>query len=369
MAGRVLLLSAPLGSGHLQAAKAIARACKELDPGCTVHVADLRGLLMRLVAAGYTALLSRAPSAYRGLYNAPVTRHTRALVRTPLLPAVRREVLRLKPTAIIATHPFPGLAAAHLRRQGRLDATVAMAVTDFVPHPLWVHPGADRYFTAPGEAPARLAALGVPADCISATGIPVRPEFMEAARTGALRSAGRHRHILVMGGGLGLGPLVEAVRSLAALPHPQLRVTVVCGTNEELRLEMTDLFGTDHRIRILGHTDGVHRLLAGADLLVTKPGGLSCSEAMACGLPMLLLQPLPGHEEENAAYLTRTGAAQVVDKVWVGRTAARLLLAEPEQLARMREASRLAGRPQAARQIANEIFMVSTQNRHAGATD
>jgi processive 1,2-diacylglycerol beta-glucosyltransferase len=159
-----------------------------------------------------------------------------------------------------------------------------------------------------------------------------------------------------MGGGLGLGPIVEALRSLAVLPHPNLQIIAVCGSNQQLQAELMDLFGDDPRFTIVGYTQLIPQLMAQADLLVSKPGGMTASEALACYLPMLLLPPLPGQEEENAAYLTAAHAAIRVTDTQVGTTAADLLFTSPEKLVRMREAARLLGRPDAVRLIASELL-------------
>lgn len=372
MGRRILLLSAPFGSGHLQAAHAVAQACEQLCPGAAAESVELDSPLLRGAARGYMTLLKRAPGVFRRLYHAPVGAGTRRIIRTALMGPVRREIARLQPDAVVATHPFPVAAAAHLRGSGELTAPVHVVLTDFAPHPLWIHAGIDRYFVASVEAARRLQVLGVNPERISATGIPIQMAFSGAAVQGVSTGGGGdlqgRGRVLVMGGGLGLGPIVEAVRSLAMLPERNLAITVVCGRNEPLRQELADLFGHDDRVAVLGFTDQVPALMMAADLLVTKPGGISCSEALACGLPMLLLAPLPGHEEENAEYLVRTGAARVVDDGLTGRAAAAVLFGRAERLARLREAALTAGRGQAAAMVANEIFIFPEPNRHMGTT-
>jgi processive 1,2-diacylglycerol beta-glucosyltransferase len=159
-----------------------------------------------------------------------------------------------------------------------------------------------------------------------------------------------------MGGGLGLGPITEAVSALATVPNPNLKVTVVCGRNEPLRSELATLLAGDPRVQLLGETDRVSELMREADLLVSKPGGITCCEALASGLPILLLAPLPGQEEENVEALLLTGAAQVARAEDVGQIAAHLLWQEPARLKAMRNAALVAGRPSAARTIATTLL-------------
>lgn len=322
-----------------------------MAPQCQTKVVDVNDLILEGVSSGYLSLTRYVPSAYRRLYHTSVKGTARKLVRTVFHRPVWEAIESFQPTAIIATHPFPGAVAAHLRRSGRLPAVVGMAVTDFCPHPFWVEPGVDRYFVPSEAAAQRLLSLGVDPIAIRVTGIPIRPEFEPR------RPAGREvRRVLVMGGSLGLGPIVEAVRSLTTLPQRHLAVTVVAGTNEHLAEQLRNLCAGDGRFEILGFTDQIPRLMAESDLLITKPGGVTCAEALACGLPMLLLSPLPGHEEENAVYLVGTGAAAAVAEGAVGRQAAALLFDRPDRLERMKEAARMAGRPQAALNIAREML-------------
>ncbi|HYG60325.1 MAG TPA: glycosyltransferase, partial [Symbiobacteriaceae bacterium] len=140
------------------------------------------------------------------------------------------------------------------------------------------------------------------------------------------------------------------------------------GRNHDLHVSLIDLVGSDPRFTIFGFTRRIPALMARADILITKPGGITCSEAMAARLPMLLLEPLPGHEEDNAAYLTRTGAACLIHAGSAGSAVTNLLVQEPVRLAAMREAAASAGRPRAAEAIANQIFTLSKANRHHSAT-
>lgn len=379
MTGRILLLSADFGSGHLQAALAVAQAVQALDRDVVVRAVNVEGRVANLFSAGYTALLSRAPSAWRSLYRAPVISPLRRLIRTAYGGAVRREVRAWQPTAVVATHPFPGAAAAAMRRNGELSAPLITVLTDFAPHGLWVNEGVDRYMVASAEAGAGLQRLGVCPARILVTGIPIRPEFVLPAAASRQREA----RVLVMGGGLGLGPITEAVGSLiglpgtslpgtalpgTALPENALQITVVCGQNDRLQQELIERFGHDPRVLILGFTRRVAQLMAEADLLVTKPGGITASEALAVGLPMLLLPPLPGHEEENAAALCRTGGAHLVEPAQTGPAAANLLHTDRATLDRMRASCRQAGRPDSAQAIANQIFTCASPDRLAGAT-
>lgn len=363
MAARVLILTAPFGSGHRRAAEAIAQACTVQDPSAAVDLIDLRTPMLDLAGAAYLRLVATVPSAYRSLYHASIGQAARRGIRIALDRSVERAIRGFNPTVIVATHPFPAAAAAHMRVQGKLSAPVSVVPTDFLPHPLWIHDGVDRYFVAAPQAMRRMQVLGVAPGLTEVTGIPIGRDF-----TAGGASNGPVRRVLLMGGGLGLGPMIEAARSLAQTREHRLRVTVACGDNHQLFQEMIDLFGLDTRFEFYGYTDRVPQLMARSDLLITKPGGLTCSEALTSSLPMLLLTPLPGQEEENAAYLVTTGAAEATDTQWIGRSATDLLFVDPQRLTWMREQARRAGYPAAADTIANAIFTLSEPNLHRSAT-
>ncbi|MFZ5826257.1 MAG: MGDG synthase family glycosyltransferase [Bacillota bacterium] len=369
MSRRVLLLSADFGSGHLAAAKAIAALCRAIDPACEAEPVQVKSPVINLFSRAYLWLIEHFPALYRRLYHMEVGWPLRAFVRLVLGRLVKQEIDRFQPDLIVGTHPFPAGVAAHLRNTGRLRVPVVMALTDFLPHGFWVCDGVDRYCVSSEVAREALCHMGVDRSRIAVTGVAIRPEFAEASRLAAARPADDpQRRVLVMGGGLGLGPIVEAVSALAALPQPQLQVTVICGTNQALESQLQDRFGADSRISVVGFTDQVAEHMAQSDLLVTKPGGITCSEAMALALPMLLLSPLPGHEEENGSFLVQTGAAAITSEQRVGDEAARLLFGHPEQLATMKEKARSAGRPRSAEAIANELFCHSSQDPQLHAT-
>lgn len=370
MPTRVLLLSAEFGSGHQAAAEAIAQACRTLSADCEAVVVQSRSPLLGLVVRAYLWQIRHTPGLYRRLYRLPPGRPLRWLVIRVLSGPVRRALEAHRPDVVVGTHPFPAGAALHLMRTSqRRQVPVVMALTDFAPHGFWIWPGVARYCAASPEAAGELVRRGAESGAVMATGIPVRTALLESARrgdpapAGAAGSASPLRRVLVIGGGLGLGPIAKAVDALLGLPRRELRVTVVCGRNEALLAQIGRRHGDDPRLTALGFTQDVHRHMAAADLLVTKPGGITCAEALALGVPMLLIDPLPGHEEENAAYLASTGAARVVGAAHLAEAAEELLFRRPERLRDMAAAARQAGSPAAALTIAAEVLALADAPR------
>jgi processive 1,2-diacylglycerol beta-glucosyltransferase len=228
-------------------------------------------------------------------------------------------------------------------------------VTDFDVHALWVHPGVDHYCVASDEVAFRLADRGVPAEKIHVTGIPVMPQFTapleRAICARELGLAADKFTVLMMAGGAGVGGLDELAARLLQLPH-DLQLVALAGRNAEL-LERLQALAARHPGKLfpLGFTTTVERVMTAADLVVTKPGGLSVSECLAQRKPMLLVSPIPGQEERNADYLLEAGAAiKAVDGATLSFKLGRLL-AQPQRLHAMSEAAHRIGTPRAARDV------------------
>ncbi len=367
---RILILSASAGAGHLRAAEAVEAACRDIDPGAEVRHVDTLGLtpapFRRLYGKGYLDFVNRAPELVGLLYD-----RTNRPPRSGAADALRRAVQGLNtwpivrfvrdfaPDVVCHTHFLPAEIVAHERKRKRLDVPHAVVVTDFDVHRFWLCPGAERYFVAREENRVHLQALGEPADRVRVTGIPIHPAFARPLDRAALRrkhglTEGRSV-LLVLGGGFGVGPVEGLLRTLLAA-GTGAHMVVVAGRNESLRRRLERMAaGAGDEVRILGFTTEMHEWMALADLAVSKPGGLTTSEALALGLPLVVAHAIPGQETRNATMLYEEGAAVSGENPHtLGFRVARLL-ASPGRLAAMREAARRRGRPGAAAEVAVEL--------------
>jgi len=370
---RVAMLHATAGSGHRSAAQALAVAIAAECPGAAVREVDTLVFASRLYrstyAASYNAMAARVPRLWGALYHswalAPVNRGT-APVRLTLDRLNLRRLVRVaereSPDAIVCTHFLPVEVLSPRRGRGQLRVPLFCVITDFTAHPFWAFPHVDRYFVASGEVADELAGHGVPRGRIEVTGIPVDPRFActigrEAARARFGLDAERPV-VLVMGGGRGVGPLADMAERVSRL-HARPEVMVVCGANEGLREKIASLPGARSQpplIHALGFTREVDVLLEASDLLVGKAGGLTCSEALIKGVPMVIFRPTPGQEVRNAGYLKKHGAALHADSVDEVEAMVGLWLGDPEELRRRHEAARAIARPQAAETIARRVL-------------
>lgn len=368
---RIAILHATAGAGHKRAAQALAAAIAAQAPGATVQEADTLVFASRFYrgtyASSYNTMAARAPRLWGALYHswesAPVNKGATpvrlALDRANLRRLVR-VVERERPDAIVCTHFLPAEALSPVRGRGRVQIPLYVVITDFTAHPIWALPHVDRYFVASEKVAAQLARHGVPEAHIEVSGIPIDPRFAETIGRDAARARmgidPRRPAVLVMGGGAGVGPLAELAGTLARLAlRPQ--VVVVCGTNWRLlaQIEATPE-ARDGRIRPMGFTQDVDALLEACDVVVSKAGGLTCSEALAKRTPMVVFRPTPGQEVRNAEYLESAGAAVHADNVAEVAESVGRWLADRDAHARAREAAARIAHPRAAEEIAARVL-------------
>ena len=355
---------ATYGNGHVQAARALAEAARALAPERRLYSLDFFELVNPVLNAAarmaYLYSVRRAPRLWREFY-----------VRTGRIPpdsflqqrlyhlgigSIRRVLEAARPSVVVSTHPTPGGVVAQLRREGLLpDALAVTVVTDYVLHSQWVHPATDLYLVACPEVAAELAERGIPPERVRVTGIPIRPAFAEPVDRDAARARMGVRPgqclVVVLTGAFGMmRGAREACRRLAWLARP-VELVVVCGHDHRLREVLSqELQEAPNPARVLGFVDEVRDLMAAADVLITKAGGLTVSEALAAGVPMVIFAPIPGQEEGNAAYLEQRGAARVARSPEELADQVEHLVTHPDVRAELARRARALGRPDSALQ-------------------
>jgi processive 1,2-diacylglycerol beta-glucosyltransferase len=362
---RVLILSVSAGTGHLRAAEAIELALRERVPGADVRNVDVLDLSLppfrRCYGGMYLDFVDRAPAVlgyfYR-LMDRPDHPEPSAWdrLRLPLERISLRPLVNLLLHGgwglVISTHFLPAEIVASLRREGRLHVPHVTVTTDFETHRLWVNQPCEHYFTATEEAAVYLERFGVPPGGASAVGIPIHPAFNRPLDRDACRARhglpGDRPVVLQLAGGHGCGRTHEVFRALLDVEVP-LDLVVVTGRNpkRKAKLEATPA-PARHRVRVLGYTDHIHELMTAADLVVSKPGGLTTSELLAVGAAIVMVDPIPGQEDRNSDYLLENGAAVKVNHSPTLAYKVTSLLRDPDHLARLRANARSLARPRAA---------------------
>jgi len=370
---RLLIATVTAGGGHLAAAAALDEAWRALRPSDVVDRVDIGKFFSpihrKIVSDGYVNLVNHAPELWGMMFAktdkpkmARALNRVRAIFPSSSRVKLGRYLKQFKPDAVLCTHYFPLETLNHLRRKrGGLRPMAVSVVTDFEAHALWMDPCVDLYCVAAEETKARLVARGAVAENVVVTGIPISAKFSAKLNPKAVRKGLGLRDdlpvLLVPSGGFGMGPVGEILAELDKLEHP-FQTVVVTGRNEELRRELAAQ-DRKHPTHVLGFASNMHELMAVADLLITKPGGLTSSEAMAMGKPLVILNPIPGQEAANSDFLLEHGAAAKVNRVEdLPYRIAQLL--GSRKLAEMARAAKALGRPDAACEVCREVV------RHAG---
>ena len=365
---RVLIATVTAGAGHLQAAAALEEVWHTTRPHDSVEKVDLLSFVSRLhkkvYAEGYVKLVEHAPDlwgmVFRQTDNAGLVRKLTRLRRgwaKVTNPRFVKHLRRFKPDVVICTHYLPVEVLGALEgKRADFDPLVVCVVTDFEAHALWMDQAVDLYCVAAEETKARLLARGAKAEHVMVTGIPIAQKFSSRPDARAVRKTLGLRDdlptLLVLSGGFGMGPVAEILGALDQV-EAAFQTLVVAGRNEELR---RDLAARDHchPTRVLGFVTNMHELMAVADLIITKPGGLTSSEALALGKPLFILNPIPGQEAANSDFLLERGAAAKVNRVDDLAFRIAQLLGSPK-LKEMARAAKALGRPAAAAEICRGV--------------
>jgi processive 1,2-diacylglycerol beta-glucosyltransferase len=315
----------------------------------------------------YIKLVNKAPTLWGYLYHHTNEAHSDSLMeqlRRKLermnARALRKAISDFKPDAIVCTHFLPAEMLSRLLRKDLLHCPVWVQVTDFDLHRLWVHEGMAGYFAANDEVAFRMRAQGIDSSHIHITGIPIMPAFGQTlSRADCAQDFGldpQRTTFLLMGGGAGLGSLDVVAERLLAL-EGNFQLIVLAGKNAQA-LQALQQLAQCYPGRLLpqGFTNQVERLMACVDLVITKPGGLTTSECLAMGLPMIVNSPMPGQEERNADFLLEQGVAlKAFDDVSL-EYRIQYLLDHPAKLADMRYKARALGHPDAALKVLQTVL-------------
>ena len=360
----VMVLSAAAGAGHVRSAEALVSAFR-LHGIPARHVEVLKHtnpLFRRVYSDLYVELVNRQPQLLGYLYHAldrPWQLEKRRLTldrlnTRPLVKLLQRET----PSLAICTHFLPAEILVYLRKRKLLHVPVGVVVTDFDAHALWLFRDVDWYFVACEETKVHLAALGIPSETIHVTGIPIDSAFAVTTPKRETRlQLGlelERTTILVSAGGFGMGPVESLVRALHAVRRP-VQLVVVCGRNAALERRLNGLQGAVHPMRVLGYTTEMDRWMSAADLLVGKAGGLTSSEALARGLVLVIVNPIPGQEERNSDHFLEEGAAIRCNNLPALGWKIDALLGDEARFARMQQAVMRLARPRAASDIVSIV--------------
>ncbi len=373
---RLVILSASSGSGHTRAGEALAAAAAQVPGISSVRHIDVleyaSTLLGDLYADLYKQMVSKTPSLWGWWYDksdAPWKgEHLRVAMERSQMRPLMDCLLAEAPDLTICTHFLASDIVSYMLQQEQIATRHAVVVTDLHVHAMWLCHQFERYFVATDESSYYLRQIGFPDDRITVTGIPIHPAFSQPMDREALRAQydidPAVPVVLLSAGTFGMESSLVAVRALMHMQQPA-QIVAVCGKNAELLAEVvraTEAAPAHLKFRAVPYTADMHEWMAISTLFIGKPGGLTLSEALASALPMILLNPIPGQEEINAASMLEEGVAVSPTDVVTLPYKVDLLLREPQRLAAMRERMKSLAQPRAAYTILETLLGVQPTN-------
>jgi processive 1,2-diacylglycerol beta-glucosyltransferase len=372
---RLLILSASYGEGHQQAAVAVRDALASVSPHTDVQIVDymksVHPKLDSFVRYCYLKSVRFAPALYGWFYKGTSQIPPSSLIQRQLnslgIDEMEETLRRFDPDVVFSTFPTPAGVISYLKQQGRTSVPSATVITDHAVHSQWIHPLTDTYYVGSDHVRNGLLARGTPAQSVEVTGIPVRPAFLQEFDKDALRKKYNLNPewptLLVMGGGYGvMGDISQICEELFTYPRP-IQVIVVTGRNERMKAQLEEILPqATNPVWVHGFVSEIYELMAVSDLMLTKAGGLTISEALALQLPMLLYRPIPGQEVQNAKFLVRSGVATIArNRRQVSEHLYDLLVSNPQKRAFMQHRALRVRKLHAAEEIAESLVHLASQ--------
>lgn len=369
---KILIMSDSTGEGHNSCAKAIKEYFALQGADCTT-VDSLRFIshaVSTAVSMGFTAMYRHLPALFRNAYTYmeghPGMFHDRSAVYRLLTLGTERLWRYIQANhydGIICVHMFPALMVTHVKKVYDLTIPTCFVATDYTCSPLVKDSHLDRYFIPHTSLAWDFACDNIPPEHIVGSGIPVRQMFYQSIPKAEAKEKNavppHQKHLVMMGGSMGCGPMLSLTNRLTALPQA-CHLTVVCGTNQSLQRQLLRKFSGQKNIHIRGYVRDMATLMDSADLYLTKPGGIGVTEAALKDLPMVFINAVAGCEEYNRLYYTRNGGAKTAASL---EELARLcldLLADDAKRCRMEQQLQTLPKDNAS-QVIYDYFRAATQ--------
>ena len=352
---KVIIFYASYGGGHLNAAKSIQECITNNYKDINVELIDcmkyVNITIEKITTAAYREMAKKAPWAWGRIYAdsqkgplAHISSRSNKIMAIKLLKLLREK----NPDLIISTHPFGSQMCSYLKRKQKITSKIATIMTDFAPHDQWLVGSeyTDYYFVAHNKMKQYLISKNIDENKIFDTGIPVSNRFLLNYNKNDILSelnfTPNKKTVLFFGGGefgLGKTKTVEIFECFVKL-FPDIQIIAVAGKNEKMKTAFSKIVEQEKRndsIRVLEFTNKVPEFMSVSDLVVTKPGGLTTSESLASKLPMVIINPIPGQEEENAQFLEENGIAIWIKKYDNPYEKLQNLFSDPKLLPTMKE--------------------------------
>jgi len=381
---KVLIISASFGSGHVKAAEAVMKALLIRDP--TVKVESIDALdysdivLKKVLPSLYLNIVNKFPWFWGYIYDrynysqeeikelgVKINEEIKYVIGKSNAAPLVEHIKAFNPQIVVCTHFFPMKIISELKSAGMLNCYLMVNVTDYEIHHYWISPNVDFYTVASEEMKFQLQKRGVSEKRIKVAGISIDPIFSEQFDKEKIRQKffleKSLSAILVLGGAAGKSPFLEIIESLEDVKGT-VQILAVAGNNKKLAQKLeVEKAKFKNKITVFGFVENMHELMRVSDILITKAGGLTVSEALSVDLPMLIVSPYPGQEQANADFLIESGAAKVVTNIDLIGYKVNKILSNQEELSRMRLNCHKIAKPRAAKEVVDIIFSYLNHER------
>lgn len=355
-------------SGHRQATIAIQKSLRQLDTNLDIPAVNGFGytypLLEKIVNQAYMSVIKTTPLVWDYIYDNPQVVKKSQSIKKFLHKTSDKKLdklfLRHKPKAVVCTQAFPCGMVAEYKKNNNLKTLLVGVLTDFSPHSFWINEGVDYYIVPSLEAKDRFIKKGVDPDMIKVYGIPIQAKFAKQLDKQPIADAlGLDLNIpilLIMGGGQGLGPIKDTVKSLCKM-ETDAQMIVIAGTNTKIIAGLNRITKkAKKKIIVIEYAKNVDELMEISTMIITKPGGMTTAESLSKGLPMVIVDPIPGQEMRNTDFLIKKGVGIRIDKTSDIGEEVEVLLRSPERIDAMIKAAYENGKPHAALDVSRLIL-------------
>lgn len=346
----ILILSASTGGGHMRASRAIESYMNENYKSANVKIIDsllyINPILNKTVTSGYISLATRTPKIYGKIYEltnkedrwSSFVSRLNNLFANKLLPLIEE----FEPDVIITTHPFPTEMVSILKSKELVNIPLVCIMTDYAPHKTWVNPKVDAYIVSNDDMVNEMIKIGVKEEIIYPYGIPIEKVFFEKKDRDLVLNELELNHniptILMMAGSFGVTNVFDIYEDILNI-NRDFQIIVITGKNKKLYDEFLNIIAESKKhTKLIYFTDEVNKFMQVSDIIITKPGGLTITEALASNIPMAVFDAIPGQEEENAEFLINHNMAIRLEKGQSCDKVIEELLINKEKLNGMKEA-------------------------------
>lgn len=363
----IIFLTAATGGGHEKAAIALMQYMEKQISGCKTILIDtlkfINPLIDRLVTGTYLSTIRKIPSIYGKLYDFSEREEFITLLVKGVNGIFSHKLYKIfeqySPDAVVCTHTIPLQMLSSLKKKGLVSIPVVGVVTDFSNHFFWKLEGPDALIVAHDRIKKDMVKMGLPEEIIHSCGIPVAECFISSHtnRAQILERMGLDDKptLLLMGGSMGYGNMLKIFSELISIRR-EIQIIAVTGSNIKLKCQLESISqNTNKKVAILGYSDNISELMDASSLLITKPGGVTISEALVKKLPILIISPIPGQEERNARFLINSGASIMINQCDDIKNILESTLDSPSVLKHMTKAADILAKPNACKDICSLI--------------